>query len=166
MVAKIPQISKKDYLKRLAEAGFNSDIRAVMHTDATPTFVGTGHLGIVDHHSVNHSANEFVRSVEVLANVETRKMRPGSCSTNMIDREWRALKNMLPEQLSAKSEAKRDQASACVHSCQWRRMTAGLDQWKEFCQAASLRLTRLRSPKPNEPGCLRMTKPCPKHQME
>jgi hypothetical protein len=45
-VARPPQISVKEWLAALDEAGFCAETRAVLMTDAAPTFVHTGHPGI------------------------------------------------------------------------------------------------------------------------
>ena len=51
----------------------------------------------------------------------------------MIDREWRCIKDLLPDWLSAKDEEKRGHAMILIRSAQWKRMTASMDQWEEFC---------------------------------
>lgn len=66
--AVIPQISKQEYLECLDQANFCEATAAVMHTDSAATFVSTSHPGIADQHYVNHGENEYVRSVEILAN--------------------------------------------------------------------------------------------------
>ena len=48
--------------------------------------------GVVDRHSVNHREGEFTQSVEVLADVATRGLRPGMAGTQTIDRRWRSIK--------------------------------------------------------------------------
>ena len=132
----VPQLSREEYLTCLQEANFGPQTNAVMLTDAAPTFVNTGHVGVVDAHQVNHSAKEFARSIEALANVKSREVRPAMASTNMLDSEWKRIKTQLQDSLSAKTEAKRDELGMHIRAAQWRRMTSTEDPWRAWCAAA------------------------------
>eukprot|EP00438_Fugacium_kawagutii_P032704 Skav204478 [mRNA] locus=scaffold5533:162641:166985:- [translate_table: standard] len=139
----VPQLSREDYLACLNEAGFCETTRAVMMTDSAPTFVNTGHIGVVDAHQVNHSEHEFARSVEVLANVKTRETRPGMASTNMLDGEWKLMKKQLQDKLSAKSEEKQQELGIHIRAAQWRRLTVAEDPWTAWCAAAQKHRAKL-----------------------
>ena len=129
-----PQLSREEYLTCLQEANFGPQTNAVMLTDAAPTFVNTGHVGVVDAHQVNHSAKEFARSIEALANVKSREVRPAMASTNMLDSEWKRIKTELQDNLSAKTETKKDELGMHIRAAQWRRMTSTEDPWRAAAQ--------------------------------
>ena len=130
--ARIPQISKTEYLQALDEAGFCAKSNCVAMTDAAPTFASTGHLGIVQHFSVNHSEKEFSRAVEVVYKGE---IRPAICHTQTIDRAWRSLKENLPAHTSARSEEKKVTLEIYIRSQQWQMFHSGEDRWRAFCIA-------------------------------
>ena len=130
--ARIPQISKTEYLQALDEAGFCAKSNCVAMTDAAPTFASTGHPGIVQHFSVNHSEKEFSRAVEVVYKGE---IRPAICHTQTIDRAWRSLKENLPAHTSARSEEKKVTLEIYIRSQQWQMFHSGEDRWRAFCIA-------------------------------
>ena len=78
---RIPQLSKREFLVALDEAGFGPTTRCVLFTDSAPVFSSTGHVGIIEHHQVNHSEKEWSRSVEVLVD---GKQRPSLCHTRQL----------------------------------------------------------------------------------
>ncbi|CAE7389327.1 unnamed protein product [Symbiodinium sp. CCMP2592] len=130
---RIPQIGQDAYRTALDEAGFDSRTRAVMFSDSAPAFVHTGHPGIVDAAQVNHSEQEFTKSVEVLW--RPPEMRNALCHTQTIDRAWRSLKDDIPNGVSGRTPAGRQCFDAYVRQQQWYYMTSGKDRWPEFCNA-------------------------------
>ena len=130
--ARIPQLTKEEYIRALNDAGFSSDTRAVMFTDSAPTFVSTGHPGIVDAKHVNHSEQEWSRSVEVLHKPD--QLRPALAHTQTIDRAWRSLKEDVPKNQSGKTQEQRDILDIHLRQRQWYMMLAGQDRWKAFCE--------------------------------
>ena len=115
---------------------FDEDTRAVLMSDMCPVFVNTSHCGIVDKHQVNHSEHEFIRSVEVLANVVTRQMRPGMAGTQMLDREFGVMKGETVTQgKTAATPQGRARLTTAIRASQWRRMVSTSDRWPEYCRA-------------------------------
>ncbi|CAE7810810.1 MCM7, partial [Symbiodinium necroappetens] len=86
---------------------FDVDANVVLMTDSAQAYASVNVPGIVEKHTVNHSEHEFSRSVSVLQNVSTQERRPGVAGTQLVDREWGHLKDMLPDGLSARTEEDR-----------------------------------------------------------
>ena len=146
---RIPQLGKAEYVAALEEAGFCSKTRAVLFTDSAPTFMSTGHQGIVDHHAVNHSEKEWSRSVEALH--KPNQLRPALAHTQTIDRAWRTLKEDIPHNQSGKTEDGRELLQLHVRQQQWYFMMAGKDRWPAFCQAFHDMREHLREWPPEAP---------------
>ena len=138
-----PQTTKAAYLEALQEAGFCAETREFMMTDAAPTFVSTGLRGIVDAHAVRHSDFEFVGYVEALSSTRTRAMRPALASTQMLDREWGLLKEILPSQLHVRSAAGLENYQYHVRCQQWLRMLASKDPRQSFAKLQARYVTAL-----------------------
>jgi hypothetical protein len=96
-------------------------------------------LLLEQHHSVNHSRKpvpELSRSTEVLSDVASQTMRSGMAGTMTVDAEWGFLKNLLPQNRSAKTEAARRHLYLRIRGAQWLRMCSTHDRWPRFCEAA------------------------------
>ena len=130
-----PQLGSDEWREVLDEL-FDSDTRAVLMTDSAPCFVGVEHCGIVDKHHVNHSAGEFIRSVEVIADAASLERRPGMAGTQMIDREWGWLKSEVTMQgVDVSSESGRRHLATNIRAAQFKRMCGTHDRWPQYCLA-------------------------------
>ena len=102
-------------------------------TDSASAYAEVECAGVVEKHKVNHSALEFARSVEVLKNVNTRAVEPGTAGTFVIDGEWRRLKEGIPDSLNRRTPAGRQRIKYYVHAQQWRRSHRLSDMWPIYC---------------------------------
>ena len=115
---------------------FDSQSNVVLMTDSAQSYAAVDAAGIVEKHAVNHTEHEFSRSVSVLSNVVTADRRSGMAGTQLIDREWGHIKEMLPDSLSARTEEGRLQFSEHIREAQWKRLMHTSDRWQRFCLAA------------------------------
>jgi hypothetical protein len=78
---------------------------------------------------------EYSRSVEVVADVVTKRLRPSMAGTLMVDRAWRTLKDRLPKGgLSAQTANGRHKFTLHLRAAQWKRMHSTADRWPLFCE--------------------------------
>ena len=85
---------------------------------------------------VNHSENEFTRSVEAIVDVETKKTEVLLSGTQAIDHEWSLMKDEIPRNMSCKTDEGRTLMGEHWRAAQWRRMANAADKWAAFCKAA------------------------------
>ena len=105
--ARMPKLSNATW-REIATPLFPAGANAVLMTDSASAYRDVQLPGVVDFHSVNHSENEFARSVDVLSNVGvSRSTEPGTAGTFIIDRAWRSYKQCVPPAMSPKTEAGR-----------------------------------------------------------
>ncbi|CAE7482185.1 MCM7 [Symbiodinium sp. CCMP2592] len=122
--------------RKTCEKVFDEDANVVLMTDSAQAYASVDVPGIVEKHTVNHSEHEFSRSVSVLQNVSTRERRPGMAGTQLVDREWGHLKDLLPHSLSARTEEERARYAEYIREAQWKRVLHTSDRWQRFCVAA------------------------------
>ncbi|CAE7295465.1 MCM7, partial [Symbiodinium sp. CCMP2592] len=122
--------------RKTCEKVFDEDANVVLMTDSAQAYASVDVPGIVEKHTVNHSEHEFSRSVSVLQNVSTRERRPGMAGTQLVDREWGHLKDLLPHGLSARTEEERARYAEYIREAQWKRVLHTSDRWQRFCVAA------------------------------
>ena len=150
-----PPPLSRDRWADIASRAFSADRPCILHTDGAKAYEGLL-PGVVQHHSVNHSAvpMELTKPVVMLSNVATRELVPGVCGTQLIDSEWGRLEAQLPKQLSGRTADTRDVLDSYLRAAQWRRMQGNRDLWAALCAAtcattcevAALGLRRNHSP--------------------
>ena len=117
---------------------FQPGSNVVNHTDGAQVYKAP-RRGIVQHHSVNHSAvpRENSRAIDdLLLNVDTGEVGRGITSTNFIDSEWGRLEDMIPRAISARTEAQRVIMREYIRAAQWCRMNSTGNRWERWCLAA------------------------------
>ena len=89
-------------------------------------------LWFEEHHWVNHSRKpkgEFSRPIEaVIADVETKELRPAMAGSMTVDKEWGLLKAPLAGNISAKTEKGIERCDMLVRAQQFRRMVSTGDR--------------------------------------
>jgi hypothetical protein len=131
--ARLPKLAHGVW-KRIAERLFPAGANIVLMTDSASAYSEVACPGIVDRHSVNHSELEFARSVEVLRNVDSRQMEPGTARTFIIDSEWKQLKAGVPKNSRVRSPADRRRVEYYIRAQQWRRLKRNDDLWPRYCE--------------------------------
>ena len=114
---------------------FDPETRAILRTDSAGAYTEK-HVGVCEHHSVNHSEREWARSTTFLAYPDNQERRSAMAGTEFLDHEWGMLKRGLPRSLSARTAEGRSQIVSYVRAAQWQRMVSTADRWAAFCEAA------------------------------
>jgi hypothetical protein len=129
--SRVPQL--KHYIwKMVCNTLFDNGSHMINMTDGAGAY-NVPHEGVLEHHAVNHQANEWTRPADATFNLETGEKRATLASTNYLDSQWQKIKEQMPRGLSVTTAGG---IRTKMRSAQWRMMIRGEDRWQAFCEAA------------------------------
>ena len=119
---------------------------AILYTDGAPAYEKYLPPGVLEHHIVNRTKNEFVRPCKKVpvfvpgqeAEAQAR-MRSAKVACQTVDAAWHHISDRIPETLQGPTcQQKKEKLDIHIRAEQWSYMVSTKDAWAEFCAAARL----------------------------
>ncbi|CAE7206537.1 unnamed protein product, partial [Symbiodinium sp. KB8] len=112
--------------KTIADEIFSASSHVSLFSDGCKAYT-LEHEGVADHQAVNHNAQEYVRSCQVLRNWETGERTLGKAGCQKAEGAWKHINDCIPESIAAPvTEAKEKILDLHIRHGQWRYMTGSL----------------------------------------
>ena len=112
--------------KTIADEIFSASSHVSLFSDGCKAYT-LEHEGVADHQAVNHNAQEYVRSCQVLRNWETGERTLGKAGCQKAEGAWKHINDCIPESIAAPvTEAKEKILDLHIRHGQWRYMTGSM----------------------------------------